>query len=187
MRGLKTSAPAGQGAQPCRFQLLQGIPHGLAAQVSQVLDLYTGKGLNMDLRSNLFDSAQGLKIIRIGKVRVNATHHVDLGDGLVLPRPDLVLDLCNPHLIGQRITFFFAKGAEFTEIGTDIGIINMLVIDKKGLVAVFAFPHDVGKIANSEDIRAGKEMFAIFQRETFFGPDLGKDIAQSGLLYERVH
>jgi len=116
----------------------------------------------MHIGPHLFDGAQGIGVIGKGQVRMNAAHHVDLGDGLVKPFPDLVPDIVHAHLIGLGMALFLAKGAELTEIGADVGIVDVLVVNKKGLIAVLALPHQIGQVAKGDQIRGGIETLAIF-------------------------
>jgi hypothetical protein len=65
---------------------------------------------------------------------------------------DFFLDLINTHLIGQIVIFFSPKSTEFAEIGADIGIIDVLVVNEVGIVAIYPLPDQIGKPAHSEDI-----------------------------------
>jgi hypothetical protein len=79
---------------------------------------------------------------------------------------------------------FLAIGTEFTEIGADVGVVDVLIINKKCLITVLALTNDIGEIADSQNIWAVKKTFAVFQRKTFFGSYLGKNIAKTGLFNE---
>ena len=63
----------------------------------------------------------------------------------------------------------------------------MLIIDKKSLVAVLLFPHDIGKVTENQNIRAGKETSAVLQREAFLVAYFIENITETGVLYKRVH
>ena len=108
----------------------------------------------MDLGAHLFDPLEQLDIIGKRQVRMNSADHVDLDDGLIKSLTHLVLDLLNAHLIGQLVFLLPAEGAELTEIGADIGIVDVLVVDEIGVVAVFPFPDHIGQIADGQDVRA---------------------------------
>ncbi len=57
----------------------------------------------------------------------------------------------------------------------------MLVVDKKCLVAVFTFAHDICEITDCQNTGAFKKSLTVCKRETFFGSDLGQDITKTGL------
>jgi len=61
---------------------------------------------------------------------------VDFGDWLVKPFPNLPHHIFHRHLIGLFGFFVLAEGAKFTEIGADIRIIDMLVVNEIGVVAI---------------------------------------------------
>ena len=67
---------------------------------------------------------------------------------------DLGADILDAHFIGEVRILVLAKSAELAEIGADIRIVDMLVIDEKRIVAVFSFPNNVCQISDGEEIRA---------------------------------
>ena len=88
---------------------------------------------------------------------------MNLINGLIQPFPYLVPAFINAHFLGKRILPLAAKGAELAQIGADVGIIDVLVVDKKGLVAVEPFAHDIGKLAQRQDVGVFVERSAVFQ------------------------
>jgi len=121
----------------------------------------------MNIRPHLLDAAQEIKVIGKRQIRMNTTDHVDFADRFVETLPDFGLNVLNTHLVGERMPFFFAKCTEFTEIGTDVGVVDMLVINEKSLVAVLSFPDNVGQIAEGEDVGMVIEGLPIFERQAF--------------------
>jgi len=83
---------------------------------------------------------------------MNAADHMDFSDRLVKSGPNLLLDLRHTHLIGELGALFFAKGAKLAQIGADIGVIDMLIVDEKGAGTIVPLPHDIGEIADGENI-----------------------------------
>ena len=148
-------------------QIPQGQVDRFSRQLRQVMDFDAGEGLNMDIRPHLLDAAQEIKVIGKRQVRMNATDHVDFADRFVETLPDLGLNFLNAHLVGERMPLFFAKGTEFTEIGADVGVVDMLVIDEKSLVAVLSFPDNIGLITEGEDVGMMEEGSPIFDRQAF--------------------
>ena len=72
---------------------------------------------------------------------------MDLGYGLIKPLSHLLFYRLKVHLVGKIRLFIFAKGTELTEIGTDVRIINMLIIDKIGVIPVLSIADNIGHIA----------------------------------------
>jgi len=135
---------AGDRTQPGGNQFLKGLGHRLSGKLGQMGNLYTGKGLDVDLGPHLLDAAQHVQIILVRQIRVNPAHHMHLGDGFSQTLPHLGLDLLHRHLIGLRRLFVLAKGAELTKIGADVRVIDVLIVDEIGAVAVDPLPHQVG-------------------------------------------
>ncbi len=178
---------AGQRAKARLFQFLQRVINRLARQIRQMLNLHAGEGLNVDIRPHCFNAAQCLKVIGIRQVRMNATDHVNLGYWFIQPLPHLVLDLFDAHLIRQLMAFLLAKGAELTEIGADIGIVDVLIVDKEGLVAVLALADTIGQPADGQQIRAFIQPPTVVLRKPFRCVDFDKDVAETGLFDEGFH
>ena len=85
-----------------------------------MLDFNAGKGLDMDIRSDLFNNSQSIKIIGIGKIRMNTTDHVDLGNWFIKTFTNLFLDIINTHLIGLFMTLFLTECTELAQVGADV-------------------------------------------------------------------
>ena len=147
----------------------------------------TGEGLDMHLWPHLLDAAQEIKIIGKRQVRMNATDHMDLADRFVESLPDLGLDLLNTHLVGERMPFFFAECTKFTEIRADVGIVNVLIIDKKGLVPVLSFSDNIGQIAEGEDIGVVEKRTPIFKAQALFRINLCQNPSQTSLFDICIH
>ncbi len=67
---------------------------------------------------------------------------------------DLTDYFLQTHFISLRMAGFFAESAEFAAIDADIGIIDVLVDNVIGLVAVPLLPDDVRQIPHSQKIVA---------------------------------
>jgi hypothetical protein len=105
---------------------------------------------------------------------MNAANHVDFTDRFIEALPDLGLNVLDAHLVGERMPLFFAKCTEFAQICADVGIVDVLVIDEKGQIAVLALPDNVGQVAESEDIRMLIKGSSILQSQTFSCTDLAR-------------
>jgi len=82
------------------------------------------------------------------------------------------------------MAFFLTKCTKLAQVGADVRVVDVLVVDEKSLVTVFAFANDIGQVANRQDIGAFKKSFAVFQGKSFFGSDLDQYIAKAGLFYK---
>ena len=94
---------------------------------------------------------------------MDTANHVDFADRFIQPLPHLVLDILYTHFIGKRMVSFSTKSTKFTEICANIGIINMLIVDEKSLVTVFAFTNDIGQGPESKNVWMLIQLFSIFQ------------------------
>ena len=152
-----------------------------------MVDFHPGKGLHMHPRPFLVNGLQHLQIPGKGQIRVHAAHHMDLVDRLVQPLPHLPPDLVDRHLIGQRVFPFTAKSAELAQIDADIRVVDVLVVDKVHPFAVQPLAHDIGQIAQRQNIRMLVKGFAVCKAQPFAGAHLFQNVAESGLLDIKVH
>jgi hypothetical protein len=100
-------------------------------------DFYSREGLQVHLWAKGLDPCQHVPVIGKGEIGMNATDNMNFADRFLDPFPNFGLDVFQTHFIGQGVGGVFAKGAKTAAIGTDVGIIDMLVDDEIGLVAVF--------------------------------------------------
>ena len=178
---------AGHGAQARVHEQAQGLVHRFAGKPGQVVDLHAGEGLQVHVRADLADGAEHVHVIGERQVRVDAADDVDLADRLVQPLTDLGADLVQAHLVGQRVTLGTAEGAELAQVGADVRVVDVLVVDEVGAVAVLPLADDVGEVAEGEDVRVVVEATAVVQGQAFARPDLVEDVAEPGLGDESVH
>ena len=80
--------------------------------------------------------------------------------------------------------FWAPKSAEFTEVGTDIGIIDVLVVDEIGIVAVQSLPHDICHVTQGKNIVGLVEFDSVLNAEPFVGTYFIKNSTKTGFLYK---
>ena len=100
---------------------------------------------------------------------MQAAHNMDFTDGVGQTLFDFGENLLQTHLVGQRVAGLFPEGAEFAPINADIGIIDMLIDDVIGFIAVPPLPDDVGQIAHAQQIGAAIQGQAILKGKTLLG------------------
>ena len=172
---------AGDGTESGCLEFLKSFAHVFPRQFGKVKNLNTGKGLNMDIRPDLFDTSKQSQVVGIGKVGMDTTHHVDLVNRLIKTLTHLFFDFVHTHFIGKFGSLVLTKGAEFAQIGADVGIIDVLIVNKIGLAAVFTFSDDIGQVPDSENVGRFKKSFTVIQAQAFIGAYFAQNITKAGI------
>jgi len=77
---------------------------------------------------------------------MTTTNNMDLLDGFFPAGLHLGRDLFQAHQVASRLSTLSAEGAESTLIDTDVGVVQVLVVDVESPVSVEALPDQVGQI-----------------------------------------
>ena len=110
---------------------------------------------------------------------MNPSDHMNLGDRLGQSFPHFGTDLVDAQLKGQGGFGATPKGAKLAEITANIGIVDVLVVDEVGLIAVDPPPYQIGEITESEDIVTAIEPQALGNAQPLSGKHLLVDIGEA--------
>ena len=81
-------------------------------------------------------------------------------------------NLFQAHLVHLGIPGLFAESAEFAAINTNIRIVDMLINNVIGLVAVAPLPDDIRQIPHSQKIGAAIQGQPLVKGQPLLGQDL---------------
>ena len=90
-----------------------------------------------------------VEIVLVGQTRIDPADHVDFCNRHIEVLTQTAAHRRHVHLIGSRAALLGIKGAEFAALVTDVRIVDVLIADVVGPVAVQAFADDVGHVADS--------------------------------------
>ena len=142
------SASAGEGVQARILQRGHNLLRALARNFREVADFYGSKGLQVHLREFCPEFCEHVDVVIEGVVGVEPAYNVEL------PRPacDGFCGLCPDGIIvpvvgGGAILLDFGEGTELAVQNTDVGIVNLSVVDPIDGFSVAAFLFGVCKDA----------------------------------------
>jgi hypothetical protein len=115
----------------------------------------------MSFRAQSLDLLDKFQVVRKGQLRVAAPNHMNLGNWLVQPLLDLGRHLIHCQRKATCLTLASAKGAKSTTIYANVAVVNVLVIDPVGFLAVASLAHEVGQKSYGEQILRSKEPEAV--------------------------
>ena len=137
-------AAARQALQSGLFHIEQHFFQRFLGSPLDLRDLDHGERFQVRVGARFLHGAQNLQIIGIGKSGIDPAHHVDLGDRQISIRPESILNLFgreNVSAVGAR---FDVERAEPAQLVADVGVVDMLVANEVGVVAILSLAHDVG-------------------------------------------
>ena len=146
-------AAAGQGAQPRLLEPRQHVVPGHAELLGDGCDLDHGERLHVHLRSDTLHRSDDVEIVVEREIRVHPTHHVDLADRLIDVLHHPALHVLHRQHVCVRLSSGAVKRAEFATGDADVRVVDVLVNDVVGGVAMSFLTHMVGKGTDGEQIR----------------------------------
>ena len=129
----------------------------------------------MHLRKALLQAAQHLAIPVQRQLRMQPAHDVELGDGLAPAFAGAVPDLFERHGVGLGIAHPLAERAQPATGHAHVGGIDVAVDVEVGDVAVQALAHQVGQVAERQDVGGAVERHAVLERQPLAGFHLFAD------------
>jgi hypothetical protein len=94
---------------------------------------------------------------------------MDFSYGFSRPAGELVSHILQAEGICPRIPCVFCVSAENTTVSTDIGVIEVLVMDEKRLSAMTAHPRFVGQKSETIEVRGLVQGHGVLKIKTFTG------------------
>ena len=142
-------------------QLGKRLANRKLAALRQIGDLHHGERLQVNLGEALLQPAKHVAIPIQRQLRMQAADNMELGDRFA---PTLARAM--PHFVERPgvslgILGALSEGAQLATRHADIGGIDVPVDVKPGDVAVFALAHQVGHIADGENIVALEKRDAV--------------------------
>ena len=135
----------------------------------------------MHVGADALEPPQQLEVVVERQVRVQAVDHVHLGEGLVLPSPQLV-----PHLIeGQGIGAVVTRPqpcerTEQTARDADVGRLDPDVVIEERLAGMPPFALAIGEPAQRQQVGAVEQPYAVLVEQPNPGVELFRDIEEPG-------
>src|SRR5215471_21684910 len=145
-------ATAGKGIHARVAKTLQSLADGDLRAPGEVRDLHHGERLQMDLGKALLEPAQHFAIPVERQLGMQPAYDVELGYRLRPTFSRLVPDLFQRHGVRLGIAHAFAEGAKAAACHANVGRVDVAVDIEVGTVAVEALAHDIGQIADAQDI-----------------------------------
>ena len=133
-------ATSGECVKACLFQRRHDLLGTLSRNFREVANFYGGKGLQVHLREFLAEFREHVDVVVEGVVRMETAYDMEF------PRPlaDSFGCLCPdgavvPVVGGGTVLLDFGEGAELAVQNTDIGVVNLSVVDPIDGFPVAAF------------------------------------------------
>ena len=139
------------------------------------------------LRKALLEAAQHLAEPVQRQFRVQSADDVEFGDGLAPAFAGALPDLFQRHGVRLGVAHALAEGAQAATGHAHIGGIDVPVDVEVGLRAVQAFAHQVGQVAERQDIGGAVERHAVLERQALAGFHLVADRVQMGIVKYHLH
>ena len=89
-------------------------------------------------------AAQEVQVPILLQRRMQAANHVYFGYSKGERFRDCTDNLVDSIFKGMGVPFLGGEGAELAGEHTDVGIVDVTVVDVAGVVSIFSLPHDVG-------------------------------------------
>ena len=180
-------AAAGQGIHAGVAQPLQRFADGDFRAPGEVGDLHHGEGLQVHLGKALLEAAQHLAEPVQGQFGMQSAHDVEFGDGLAPALAGAVPDLFQGHGVRLGVAHALAEGAQPATGHAHVGRVDVAVDVEIGGVAVQALAHEVGQVAEREDIGGAEQGEAVFESQALAGFHFGADRNQTRIIDDNLH
>ena len=170
-------AAAGQRVEAGLAQLLQHLLVGLAVVVGEEGDLDRGEALQVDAGPHALQAAQQIGVVAERQARVQAVHHVDLGERLAVAGPQAVQHLL--HRRGVRAGLVGRQPRERAEEArrlADVGGLEPQVVVEVGAAAVAALALAIGQPADAQQVGRGEQPLAVVEGQALPRVDLVGDV-----------
>src|SRR5215472_793693 len=145
-------ASAGKGVDAGGFQLFEGFADRKPGAPGKICYFHHGEGLEVDLREALLEPRTKVQEVLKGKIGVQTSDDVELGDGVGVAGSGGSEGLFERHGVGAGRILLASGGAEAAGGDTDIGRVDVTIDVKVGFVAVQALAHGIGQPAHGENI-----------------------------------
>ncbi len=173
-------AAAGHHAQTGLLERPNGSGQPQAAQLGHVVDFHRREGLDGRLGPHEPGGADHVQIILKREAWIDAAHDMDFPDGvggsLQQPLPHV------EDVQGERpfpTVGIPAEGAEPALIPADVGVVQVLILDEEGPVAVPSSAIPVGQATHANDIRRFEQNDPVLRPQSFALVQPGGDFDQS--------
>ena len=180
-------AAAGQRIHAGVAQALQRFADGDLRALREVADLHHGERLQVHLREALLQAAQHLAVPVERQFGMQAADDVEFGDRLAPAFAGAVPDLFERHGVGLGILAPSCRTRTAATGHAHIGGIDVAVDVEVGLVAVQALAHQVGQVAERQDVGGAVERQAVFEGQPLARFHLVADRLQTGVVKYDLH
>ena len=175
-RSLKISAPPpGSESMPASRSRSSTLADGDLRALREVADLDHGERLQVHLREALLQAAQHLAVPVERQLGMQPADDVELGDGFAPALAGALPDLLERHGVGLGIVRPLAEGAQAATGHADVGGVDVAVDVEIRHVAVQPLAHQVGQVAERQDVGGAVERDAVVERQPLAGLDLLED------------
>ena len=187
-RSLKISAPPpGSESMPASRRRSSVSRTEILWRARQIGDLHHREGFQMHLRKALLQAAQHLAVPIQRQLRMQAADDVKLGDRFAPAFAGAMPHLFERHGVGLGIAHLLAEGAQAATGHADIGGVDVAVDVEISGVAVQALAHQVGHVAQRQNVLSAVKRDAIFKRQAFARFHFFADRQQAGVLDVNSH
>ena len=170
---------ARQRVEPGLHQFAQHLLVGPAVDVREERDLHRREALEMHVGADALEPPQQLQVVVERQVRVQTVDHVYLGQGLVLPRPQLVPHLLQGQGVGTVVAGLQAgERAEQAACDADVGRLDADVVVEERPARVPPLALAVGQPTQRQQVGAGEQPHAVFVAQPHPVVELLGDIEQ---------
>ena len=118
---------------------------------------------------------------------MQAAHDVELGDRLAPALAGALPHLFERHGVGLGIAHALAEGAQAATGHADVGGVDVAVHVEIGDVAVKPLAHQVGQVAERQDIGGAVERHTVLERQALAGFHLAANRVQTGIVEYHLH
>ncbi len=167
---------AGEGIETGFDEVGEGLLDSALSLAGDLGDFDGGECLDVNSGSDFFDGLDEVKVVLVGETGVDSADHVDLGDIDVSVPGEAFAHGVKGHLVWFWSAFLCVERAEFAELVADIGVVDVLVGDEVGLLAVPSLAHDVCHVADGGEIRRLVEAHAVLEAEARSLVDFAVDV-----------
>ena len=129
----------------------------------EVGDLHHRERLQVHLRKALLQAAQHLAVPVERQLRMQPADDVELGDRLAPALAGAVPDLFERHGVRLGIARLLAERAQPATRHADVGRIDVAVDVEVGDVAVQPLAHEVGQVAERQDVAGAVQRQAVLE------------------------
>src|SRR5207253_10835466 len=162
-------------------QLAHHLLVALAVEIREERNLDGGETLQLDVRANLFESAQQLRVVVPRQIGMQPVDEMNFGERLVTPLAQLVPRLLERHRVRAAVARLEPrKGAEEATRDADVGRLqpDIEVVERAAAVPPLALA--IGEPADREQVGTVKQAHAFVERQPDAGVELVSDISETG-------